>query len=321
MAHYILKRLMLLFLIMAAAPFCAKGADGSAPGFSGSLQGGAYYLQTDSRLYTEDENRRINDLDGPADTHAETAGLAAIDLRYQFAGGTALYAGNPLEIGEDLVVAAGLSQPVAGSRLDLAATWLPASSVWKNPYQTVDSRIKTDAEAYGLRVQLQEIGGSSWEVSGSSDRIEIKDDEIGELINDLKRSGWTHEIGVKYTLPLQEGIGFSPELSYACGDFEGHSNRYHEIKLGLQLQAARPPWVLTGLVSGFHRQYQKVHPLFHKTRQEAGIFTFAQVMRLNLFGMEPLFASAGAGYVFTDADIDFYDSRTFIAIASVGLEF
>jgi len=321
MAYCILKRLMLLFLIIGAAPVCARGAEGAGAGLSGSLQGGAYYLQTDSRLYTEDENGRINDLDGPDDTHAEIAGLAAIDLRYQFAGGSVLYAGNPLEIGEDLVVAAGLIRPIAGSRLDLAATWLPASSVWKNPYQTVDSRIKTDAEAYGLRVQLQEIAGGSWEVSGSSDRIEIEDDEIGERINDLKRNGWTHEIGAKYTLPLQEGVGFSPELSYTYGDFEGHSNRYHEIKLGLQLQAARPPWVFTGLVSGFQRQYQKVHPLFHKTRQEAGIFTFAQVMRLNLFGMEPLFASAGAGYVLTDANIDFYDSRTFIGIASVGLNF
>jgi hypothetical protein len=61
--------------------------------------------------------------------------------------------------------------------------------------------------------------------------------------------------------------------------------------------------------------------LFGKTRHESGITTFAQVMRLNLFNVERLFASFGAGYVWSNANIDFFDSQTVIGLASVGINF
>ena len=91
-------------------------------------------------------------------------------------------------------------------------TWIPTNEVWKNPYQTVDSRVKTDADAYGLRIQLQEVAGSPWEVIYNIDRIDIEDDEIGDLEDDLKRSGWTHEMGVKYTLSLQQGVSLQSRI-------------------------------------------------------------------------------------------------------------
>jgi hypothetical protein len=85
------------------------------------------------------------------------------------------------------------------------------------------------------------------------------------------------------------------------------------------LKRAQPPWVLIGLVSGLHNQYQQTHSLFDKTRQESGMFTFAQVMRLNLFGVERLFTSFAAGYSWSDANIDFFDSQAVIGLASVGI--
>jgi len=226
-----------------------------------------------------------------------------------------------MEPGEDFVLTAGLSQSVGKSTLDVAVTWLPSNEVWKNPYQAVDARVQTDADVYGLNIQLQEVAGSPWEVLYNINRIDIEDDEIGDLENDLKRSGLTHEIGAKYTLSLQQGVSLSPELSYTYGDIEGRSNAYHEIKIGAQLKCVQPPWMFIGLVSGSHRQYQEIHPLFDKTLHESTIFTFAQLMRLNLFGMENLFASLGAGYARSDANLDFFDSQTVLGIAGVGINF
>ncbi len=319
---HILPRLLLTVLFIATPlTIHAQGPDDSKSGLSGRLQGGAVFVQTDSQLFTEDTNRRTDNLDGPADTQEEILGLAAVYLRYQFEGGTAVYAGNPLEVGEGLALAAGVSQPMGASTLDVAVTWLPIKEVWKNPYQTSSARDKTDVDAYGLRVQMQQVAGSPWEVIYNIGRIDIEDDEIGDFEDDLKRSGWIHELGVKYTLPLQPGISLSPELSYSYGDIEGRSNSYHGIKLGAMLQHVRQPWVLIGLISGFHHQYQKTHPLFDKTRKESGITTFTQVMRLNLFGVERLFASFGAGYIWSDANIDFFDSQTVIGLVSVGINF
>ena len=321
MKHSILKLLITILLIVTPLTVLAQDSGIPEPGLSGNLQGGAYVLKTNSQFYVENTNRSTDNLDGPADNHDKIAGLASIDLNYQFEGGTAIYAGNPMEPGEDFVLAAGVKQPIGNSTLDMAVTWIPTNEVWKNPYQTVDSREKTDADAYGMRIQLQEVAGQPWEVIYNIDRIDIEDDEIGDLEDDLKRSGLIHEIGVKYTLSLQQGVSLCPELSYTYGDIEGLSNKYHEIKTGVQLKLVRSPWVVVGLVSGFHRQYQETHPLFDKTLQESGMFTFAQVMRLNLFGRENLFASLGAGYALSDANIDFFDSQTVLGLASVGINF
>jgi hypothetical protein len=45
------------------------------------------------------------------------------------------------------------------------------------------------------------------------------------------------------------------------------------------------------------------------------------VIRPNLFGMQRLFASLAAGYIWSDANIDFFDSQTVIGLASVGIDF
>jgi hypothetical protein len=321
MKRVILKWLIAVLFMATPLAVLAQDPGKSASGLSGKLQGGAFFLQTDSQFFNDGSNRQTDDLNGPADTNQKVAGLASIFLRYQFEGGTAIYAGNPMELGEEFFLSAGVSQPLGKATLDVAVTWLPIKEVWKNPYQTNDSRETTDADAYGMRVQLQTIAGSPWEVNYTIDRIDIEDDEIGDLEDDLDRSGLMHEIGVKYTLPLKKGVSLSPETSYAHGDIEGHSNSYHEIKIGAVLKRVRPPWVLIGLASGFHHRYQKTHPLFDKTRQDSGILTFVQVIRLNLFGMETLFGSLGAGYVWSDANIDFFDSQTLIGLASVGINF
>ena len=101
-------------------------------------------------------------------------------------------------------------------------------------------------------------------------RLDIEDDEIGDLEDDLGRSGLTHEVGVKYTLPLRQGVGLTPELSYAYGDVAGDSNRFHGIKIGTQLKQVRPPWVLVGMLSGFHNQYQKTHRAVRPDPQGVG---------------------------------------------------
>jgi hypothetical protein len=321
MKRVILKLIITILLIAAPITVLAQDSGGSESSLSGSLQGGAYFLQTDSQLSTENTNRDTDDLEGPSDAHEKIEGLASIYLRYQFEGGTAIYAGNQLEVGQDLALSAGVSQPMGDTTLDMAVTWIPINEVWKNPYETDDSRDTTDMDAYGLRVKLQEIEGSPWKGIYNIDRIDIDNDEIGDLEKDLKRDGWKHELGAKYTLSLDKGFSLRPELSVSYGDIEGRSNSYLGVNGGVLLQHIRSSWVFTGQVTGFYNQYQKTHPLFDKTRQEFGVMVLGQAMCLNLFGVEPLFASFVAGYAMSDANIDFFDSQTVIGLASVGINF
>ncbi|WP_300674557.1 DUF2860 family protein [Desulfoluna sp.] len=310
-----------LFLIFIPPAVHAQRKKDSEPGFSGRLQGGAIFIQTDSQLSTDATNRQTDTLDGPADTHHISSGIASVYLRYQFENGTAVYAGNPLEVGEGFALEAGISRSMDAGTLDIALTSLPIGEVWKNPYQTVGPREKTDIDVYGLHVQWQEIAGSPWELEYKMAQIDIEDDGIGDLENDLERSGQTHELGIKYHLSPKGGFSLSPELSCTYGDINGRANSCQGMKLGALVKQVRPPWIFIGLVSGSHDQYKKKHPLFGKTRKESALTTFVQVMRLNLWGVERLFGSFGAGYVWTDANIDFYDSQTIMGLASVGINF
>lgn len=198
-------------------------------------------MQTDSQLSTHDSNRRIDDLNEPADTQQLITALPIAYLRYQFDSGTAIYAGNPLEAGEGLSLAVGMSQPMGNAgTLDLSVNWLPIEEVWKNPYQTGSAREETGMEAYGLKIDWQGIGGGPWEMSYKIDRFDVDDDEIGEIVQDLQRDGWTHELGVKYNLTLSPGTTVSPELSCTYADKEGLSNSYQGVKVGPSCKAPGP---------------------------------------------------------------------------------
>jgi hypothetical protein len=242
-------------------------------------------------------------------------------LNYQFEGGASVYAGNPLHVSEALNMVAGVKKPFGDTTLDAAVTWFPIKEVWENPYAIATPREKGDADVYGLRFKVLDVGGSPWQANYKIDNIGIENDAIGDLENDLKRNGWIHELGVKYTLQLQKGVSIRPELNYTYGDIEGHSNRYHGVNLGVNLQKVLPSLIFIGQVSGFHKHYRKTHPLFTKTRQESGFSTFAQVMHMNLFGVEELFASFVAGYLWSDANIDFFDSQTAVGLVGVGMKF
>ena len=318
----VLKLLIIIFINILPLAALAQNNDDPAAGFSGRLQVGGLFMQTDSQLSTHGSNRRIDDLNDPADNQEMMSAIASAYLQYRFDSGTVLYAGNPLEAGEGLSLSSGLRQPMGDAGiLDLSVNWLPIEEVWKNPYQTGSSRTETEVEAYGVEIEWLEIGGGPWEMRYRIDRFDVDDDEIGEIEPDLQRRSWTHELGVKYNLSLSPGTLVSPELSYTVADKEGRSNSYQGVRIGAILQSARPPWVFIGVVSGAFHQYEKTHPIFDKTRREGAVTAVGQVMRQNLFGQPNLFASLLGGYVWSDANIDFFDSQTLLGVASVGIQF
>jgi hypothetical protein len=310
-----------LFIFTIPLTLRAQGPPDSPSGFSGRLQAGGLFMQTTNQLSTESGNQRTEDLDGPANTRDILTGMAFLYLQYQFESGTTLYVGNPFEAGEGLTLQAGMSQPIGASTLDVNAIWLPIENVWEDPYQVGRDRDETRVDAYGVQIEWQRIGGSPWELSYSLNRFDVEDDLIGDLEADLKRDGWTHEGGVKFNLALGPKLLLQPRVTYSYADKEGDSNSYHGIESGVLMRHTRPPWVLIGWVSGAYRSYQETHPLFDETRKEGEITTFAQLMRLNLFGFQRLFASVAGAYVWMDANIDFFDSQTLFGLATVGINF
>ena len=165
MKYNSLLSLFFVLIIIVPQAVLSKDLRNSDSGFSGNLQGGAFYIQTDSQLLATDSDSINSTLDGPAEKYDEISPIASIYLNYQFESGTSVYVGNPLQVGEDLNLAAGVKQPLGQSTLDVAVTWLPIKEVWKNPYQTASPREKSDADVYGLRLKVLDFGGSPWEAN------------------------------------------------------------------------------------------------------------------------------------------------------------
>ncbi len=290
-------------------------------GFSGRIQAGALFFQTDSQLIATDNNLVNHDLKDSAETYDNSMFFATGQVQYQFKSGTTLYVGNPLEVGQDVTLAAGVTHPMDTTTLDVAVTWLPFGEVWKNPYLTGKKRQKSDLDSYGLRLKLTQILGSPWEAEYKLRSINVEEDDIGDLEADLQRDGRVHELGIKYTIPVGSGTSIRPDLGLSFGDIKGKSNRYHGVSAGVLCRKQAFPWIFIGRIGGSFKQYDSTHPIFNETRDEWGLNVFGQVMRLNLFGVEPLFASLMAGYGHSDANIDFFDSHSTIAMISTGVNF
>ena len=315
------KALLFFFILVFPLISSAQEPNNTQPGLSGRFQAGVSYFKTDSQLSTDDSNRQNSDLEKSADTHDVMSALASIYLHYQFESGTAVYVGNPMELGEGLALSAGVIQPVGSSTLDIAANWLPISEVWRNPYETTRERETSDVNTVGISFSLKDIGGTPWEVNYRIDRFDIEDDDIGLIEPDLKQDQLRHELGSRYTLRLRPWIEVSPELNYLYNDSEGDANSYNGMRFRTLLKLSKPPWIFMGMVSGSQNWYREIHPLYGKTRRQSEYYSFAQVMRMNLFGLKHLFGNIGAGYMWSDSNIDFFDSQTFIGMASIGVNF
>ncbi len=312
---------IVIYYILMPFLVLAETADDEEGKFSARLQAGAYYLQTDSQLYVSDDNAQNNNLNNSAETYDEFQALASLYLEYRFKNGTTLYAGNPLEIDKDLALSAGVIQPLGKSSLDVSLVWTPIDEVWANPYQVGTARTETDMDALGLRVKFQQIAGSPWEGYYHLDSTTIKDDEIGNLDRDLRRSGYAHALGLKYTFALNESFSIRPEAGYAYGDLDGASNSYQGFQLGALVNYQHQFWMVSGQVFGICNQYDKVHSIFGETRDETGFVAMAQVTRMNLFKNKYLFANCMAGYASTDANIDFFDQQTALCLLSLGINY
>ena len=107
-----LQFILLILIIVAPQSVLAKNPENSEPGFSGNLQAGAFFYQTDSQLLATDSGSINFSLDRPAENYDEVLAMASIYLNYQFESGTSFYVGNPIQVGEELNLAVGVKQPL-----------------------------------------------------------------------------------------------------------------------------------------------------------------------------------------------------------------
>jgi hypothetical protein len=117
---HLLRILLTSTLLLATAPTVhAQGPGSTTPGFSGRLQGGAFFMQTNSQLSTADSESRTEDLDGPADTYESFRGS------HPFTCATSLKAGPPSISAIRSRSGKGSSWPQGSASRRPPARWMP----------------------------------------------------------------------------------------------------------------------------------------------------------------------------------------------------
>lgn len=310
--------LLLALVIVTVDNACAQPTDRTASSFSARVEAGAAFASTTDQLFAHGD-RRIDNLESSADRSGAVLPLLLFDLRYRGrTEGPEVFLGTPLDT-DTLGLTLGLGQSWEGvGTLEVAGIANPWSEVWDDPYRTTGKRDATWARQYGGRVRWSSITGSGAEVTYTGLYTRVADDAAGERFEQLRRSGWSHELALGYRIPLAPGAFLVPSVTGVLGDFRGDAESYTGVQGGLSALWLRESLVVNVSLEAGCLRYLEDHPLFEERREDVNFGATAVVTLPGLFGMPRLFADFVAAYGARDSNLGFFDAETVLGAVALG---
>lgn len=192
------------------------------------------------------------------------------------------------------------------SSIDIYGFYSLMSKEWKNPYLL--QRESTNANEYGAKITYENILRTPIILSYRVAFTDISKDEIGDIYSDLKRNGSSHTVSLGYQQMFSKEFGITPGLSYEKGLFKGKSNGYDSYELFLGCNYKDEVLYLNARLSAKTEQFDKVHPIFQKTRDEKTYeFSTTATISLKPIGFKNYSITAGVAANRTTANIIFFD--------------
>ncbi|MCX5798015.1 MAG: DUF2860 family protein [Proteobacteria bacterium] len=213
----------------------------------------------------------------------------------------------------------GLTNRLQKSFVDVHGFYSFLAKNWQNPYALY--RRSTRTEFYGGKITFGNILDTSFSLSYKIAFTNIDKDLIGNLNSDLRQDGITHTGSISYSHMLTKTVSLVPELFYEKGDFDGKSNGYNSYGGSLGLDYRRTTFILNTRVYGRTAKFDKVHPLYFRTRDENTYGATAIATFLNPFGLKKYLLSLGANGNKTNSNITFFDKYGIVYFAIVGYKF
>lgn len=303
--------LLTLSVIMTSSLF----AD-PAWNYNGHIEAGAGYLSTKNALSTSDKERILT-LDRKADT--ESTGIPAIGFSVH-----ALSSDKTIDLflrdKEYKEIEAGIAY-MKNSHTFTFSVYKPmmATEVWKNPYDTTNTREETEAEETGASFSYKRQLSNSYGITltHSAKQTDIDEDELQAISQDLARDSILHEGAVDFEFGM-----YSAGLSYAYKDADGDINSYTGpgVRLGIKnMISERLYGQLDGKVSA--HIYEKENPYFNETREDTAYSLFGSLRYMQPFEWKNSYAFFHLLYSQTQSNVTFFDQETQAAILGIGYKF
>ena len=162
---------------------------------------------------------------------------------------------------------------------------------------------------------------SSASTSYSYTRVDVEDDVIGDLNEDLRRSGGVHALNFEYQLFVSRSNFFLPVITFTRGDLDGDVFSYNGLKLGGSYTHLNPSFMVNLDLFYDRKEYDEIHPIFNTTREDQTLEVRLILTKFNPFGFKNYSLNLIAGYAATNSRINFYDSTSLQTGIEIGYKF
>ena len=295
-------------------------------GFSGYLAMGAATIKAESNMIAGNSvadvgQKTIYSLTDSADSERDTTPLFNAELAYTFASHrTQVYIGNQLDdfLEFDLTALLGVRHELSDKSL-VAVSYVfngMPTEVWADPYLTNQRRSRTDRKSSGIRLEWDKILGSELALQYTYRDIEIDDEHSGLTLalNEyeqslLNREGDYQKFEASYNFNLQNGHFLKPKLSYVYRDLDGKAMRHDAWNIGVIHTYDTNSYAFITSIDWTATDYDKVNPIFNKTRDDDRFGIGFNAAYKNAFGYKNWNLLTTIGYYDSDSNIDFYDTN------------
>ncbi|MGA1794215.1 MAG: DUF2860 family protein [bacterium] len=311
-----MKKLFLILILIHGIAYTAGAKENS-------IELGALYFQQSNHLSTWDSYKRLDRLSVSPGTHSRGLPFALLDLKFRENDQNAFYLKTPKDQLSHYSIAVGMEHVIKGKKgiLDLSLFYAPFLETWKNPYETVIPREKTNLYTVGAKLGLNKILDTALDLNMRAVSIDVREDHIGDSYADLKRDGWMYALSAGYTLSPQPYLHIKPEIGVEWGNMNGKSNAYHEYQASLGLMYRIRKCMLMPTLSYSQNRYQALHPIFSTLRKEKGFRAILVTVWAKPFDLEDYFVTALLAYGQADANISFFDHEMKMAGIAIGYNF
>lgn len=319
------KMLLTAFIILALMSATVTAKEIQPPKednpFDMTVDLGVLMMKSTSTLDTNGKDT-IEDNTKEGNSPSSVWAFPLFDLRYNLKQTqTQLFFGTPID-GSNIALSLGAIQPLP--RVGIASLSIAPSlgvTLWKNPYLKDIARGKTPVKMMTTHFKLNRVAFKPLNLYYAHRSIHVEDDEIGNLLPDLRRNGTLHYFQASYDMGLSKTSILKPGLTLERGDYDGAAQSYHNsgVSVSYQKQAERLSFMFEAMVN--QSRFEKEHPLYQKTREEYRVSLFALMRIESLFGRERLHSNIIAGGGRVDSNIDFFDSNDAYVAFTVGYAF
>ncbi len=302
----------LMTVLGSGGVVCA--AEGEETGLYGDIFVGAMLFSMEDNLSTEDDNKKASALRTPGHSDVEAV-LTTIELGYRTDSGTDIY----VELLGDYAL--GITHEFDSFATVSVKGMYEMSEVWENPYLKNVTKKETDVDRFGGEILVEEMFGTGLGIDYTFFNIDVDKDTVGDIHENMKRDGVTHNFGVSYLVPLNEQHMIQPRIEYERGDMDGTSQSYDRIGGQLHYMYLSEGFVITMGGSYGKNDYDAVNPIFSKTREDESYGVDASITWFNVFDFEDVYITLSGGYAKSDSNINYYDTEISYVGLGVGYSF